>query len=342
MIGGTVLGVYPVFDWISDLFVEKKDYRGKHVIITGGGTGLGQALAVQFASFGANVTIISRDFKHLQETKELAADVVSGHVKYGTELPDCLINRPTPSENRSEVLCLPCDVTDFEALQKVIKEAVNHFGSPDLVITCAGLAWPRYITEASLEEYEKMMNLNYFGTVKTVKATLPYMLEKKSGQYLIVSSAFALMGSIGYSGYCASKYAVRGFAESLRMELKPHNISVQQFFPTNMDTPSYKEENKIKPIEAKKIDESAATVTAENASSVCLSGFLRGEMLIDNAYIEIGTIRNMASGVMPRNNPFREFLFLPIGFTVSAIVEEVFDETVAEARKECGKQPGQI
>jgi len=338
--GGVVMEVDTAVDWLCDLVRTKQDLRGKHVLVTGGGTGLGQALAIEFASLGANVTILSRNMKHLEETRDIISEVVAGRREYGKNICSLLVQKPPKGGNYAEVHCCVCDVTNLQLLEERLKEAVTKFGNFDIVATCAGFAKPKYFIDSSTEDFEQQIKLNYMGTVNTVKATLPYMLEKGAGSYIIVSSALALMGSIGYASYCGSKYAVRGFADALRMEFKPHNISVHQFYPANMDTPSYKEENKTKPVEAKQIDESASTVTAEVAGEACMNGFLRGYPSIDNAPIEIGTVRIMGNGITPRPNPFRDFLYLPVGFIAGHIVGECFDETVADARKKAGKRPG--
>jgi len=337
--GGFVMEADSALDWFCDLFKAKKDLRGKHVLVTGGGTGLGQAMAIEFASLGANVTIMSRNMKHLEETRDIIQQVVDGTLEYGKNISSLLVQRPPKGNNFAEVFCLACDITDRNMLEEKLREATAKFGAFNIVANCAGYSLPKYIVDSTYEDYENQIKLNYMGTVNVVKATLPYMLDK-GGAYILVSSALGLMGSIGYTGYCGSKFAVRGFAESLRMELKPHNIVVHQFFPANMDTPSYKEENKTKPIEAKQIDESAATVTAEVAGEACINGFLRDYTVIDNAPIEIGTVRIMANGIYPRANPFREFAFLPVGFIAGHIVGESFDETVEATRKKHGKKPG--
>ena len=278
--------------------------------------------------------------KHLEETKEMVAQVVAGTLKYGEDIASLLVEKPAAGSNFAEVYCCECDVTKPEMLEEKLKDAVSKFGQFDVVVTCAGFSRPKYLVDSTADDYRMQMELNYMGTVNTVKATLPHMLEKGKGSYIIVSSALALMGSIGYTGYCGSKFAVRGFADALRMELLPHGISVHQFYPANMDTPGYAEENKTKPVEAKMIDESAEMVTPEVAGVACMNGFLRDYPSIDNAPIEIGTVRIMGNGITPRSNPFREFMYLPVGFIAGHIVGQSFDDTVAAARRKSNKKPG--
>ncbi|KAH8069647.1 3-dehydrosphinganine reductase [Aureococcus anophagefferens] len=98
------------------------------------------------------------------------------------------------------------------------------------------------------------MDLNYLGVVKTLKATLPGMVDRKAGTAVLVSSGLALCGYAGYSAYAPTKWAVRGLAETLRSELLPFDISVHSVYPPNMDTPGFVEENRTKPKSAKAIE----------------------------------------------------------------------------------------
>jgi 3-dehydrosphinganine reductase len=165
----------------------------RHVLITGGGTGLGQGLACHFAALGANVTVMSRSMNHLEETSNLCEGYIHGTAT-GDIVSGLLVEKPLPGKNFAEVLRLTCDVTKEDELKEKVAEAVARFGAFDLVVTSAGFSKPQYCMNASISEYEDQLALNYLGTVKTVRATLPFMLEKGSGSYIIVSSALALMG----------------------------------------------------------------------------------------------------------------------------------------------------
>ena len=111
-------------------------------------------------------------------------------------------------------------------MNRAIAEAVRVHGSPDYLICSAGSSTPGYFLDQTMDIFRNTMELNYIGIVASVKATLPYMLRNNQGHLVLVSSAAAISGWIGYSSYCPSKYAVRGLADSLRSELKGSNIDI--------------------------------------------------------------------------------------------------------------------
>ena len=110
------------------------------------------------------------------------------------------------------------------------------------------------------------MDLNYFGTVNMVKALLPAMLERGSGHIVNISSVAAFLGVFGYSAYGASKYAVRGFSDVLRAEVKPLGVRVSVVFPPDMDTPGLANENKTKPFETHEIEGKHGCVSSGESS----------------------------------------------------------------------------
>ncbi len=101
------------------------------------------------------------------------------------------------------------------------------------------------------------MEINYLGTAYAIRTVLPSMKSRRKGRIVCVSSVGGLIGLYGYTAYGASKFAVRGFAEALQMEVKPYGITVTVAFPPDTDTPCFVEENKIKPQETKLISESS-------------------------------------------------------------------------------------
>ena len=123
------------------------------------------------------------------------------------------------------------DVTDLAQVQSAQQHIQREAGVPDLLINCAGGAHPGYVQELPLEVFHEMMDLNYFGTVHMVKAWLPAMLERGSGHIVNVSSVAGFLGAFGYSAYGPSKYAVRGFSDVLRLEVKPLGLRVSVVFP---------------------------------------------------------------------------------------------------------------
>ena len=115
--------------------------------------------------------------------------------------------------------------------------------------------------------YRDMINLNYLGSVFTVKAVLPKMIERKQGGHIVfVSSAAALTSFVGYSQYCPSKWAVRALGDSLRNELRLYDIKVTQFYPSNMDTEGFEIEERTKPAPTKEIEGTAKLFKPDEVS----------------------------------------------------------------------------
>ena len=188
----------------SRMFWKKKyNWEGKHVLITGGSKGIGYAIARACVQKGCNVTILARSRNDL----EAAAKTLES------------IKTDNPNSSR-RVRYYAADTTNMEQLQKAIAASIVDSGPIDVAICNAGLSIPKLCTQTSIEEYEKQANVNYLGTVRTVKLVLPGMLERKSGHILLVSSVVGVLGFAGYSSYAPTKWAIRGFADCLHNEVR--------------------------------------------------------------------------------------------------------------------------
>ncbi len=227
-------------------------YHNQHVIITGGSSGIGKALAILLAQQGANITLIARDRQKLETARQ--------------EIMAVTLN-PT-----QEIFTTTADVSHQPSIAQAITEAIAKLGTPKLLITSAGITHPGYFAQIPLKVFEQIMAVNYFGTLYSIKAVLPKMLERKSGSIVLISSGAGLIGIYGYSAYCPSKFALRGLAESLRGELKPQGINLTIVYPPDTDTPQLAAENKIKPAETKKITATAKILTAKAVAEQILWG----------------------------------------------------------------------
>ncbi|MEM8721706.1 MAG: SDR family oxidoreductase [Cyanobacteria bacterium P01_G01_bin.39] len=232
-------------------------YLNQHVIITGGSSGIGKALAKSLAQQGANLSLIARDRRKLEQTKQEIINLTPGQVEIAT-----------------------ADVSDRQSITSAIQQAIAILGTPELLITSAGMAHPGYFAQIPLEIFERTMAVNYFGTLYSIKAILPEMLKNNRGQIVMISSGAGLIGIYGYSAYCPSKFALRGLAESLRGELKPQGIKITIVYPPDTDTPQLAAENKIKPIETKKITATAKTWSASAVAAAILTGVDQGRFAI--------------------------------------------------------------
>ncbi len=228
------------------------NFKGKHIIITGGSSGIGKATAKLLASKGANLSIIARDPVKLETTK--------------LELENNKIN---PQQS---IFTIAADVSNCQQIEEAIQNCISTVGSPDILITSAGIVSPGYFQDLSNETFERTMAVNYFGALYSIKAVLPSMEKQQKGHIILISSAAGLIGVYGYTSYSPSKFALRGLAESLRGELKISGISVSIVYPPDTDTPMLEAENKIKPPEMKAITSTAKALTAETVAKEIIKG----------------------------------------------------------------------
>jgi len=188
------------------------NYSGKVVLITGASSGIGKEAAAEFAKLHAFLVLVSRDKNRLEETvKELS--------KYQTE-----------------ILVLPCDVSDKEQANQMSKAVLEKFGTVDVLVNNAGFGIYSTVSDIKVEEIESQMATNYLGMVYCTKSFLPRMLEKKSGHIVNVASVAASFGIPGMASYCASKFAMLGFSESLYHELKGSGVGVTVVSPIMVRT----------------------------------------------------------------------------------------------------------
>jgi NAD(P)-dependent dehydrogenase (short-subunit alcohol dehydrogenase family) len=236
-----------------------KSYQGKTIYITGGSSGIGLAAAKQFAAAGANVAIFSRDKKKLDTALSLiqAAKVSDGQ-KFTAEVLDV--------GNNAEV----------EAKLGVM---ARDFGAPDILVNCAGTVWCNYIEQTPYDAFETEMRTNFFGVRNMVVACLPFM-KQKGGHIVNVSSTLGFLGAFGYSAYCPSKFAIVGFSEVIRAEMKKYNIRVSVLCPPDTDTPQLAEENKTKPPETRAINSNAGLMQPEQVAAAIIKGIEKNRLMI--------------------------------------------------------------
>lgn len=215
-------------------------HKGKLAMVTGGSEGIGKEIALELIRQGADVLVFSRSNEKLQNALREFESARRG------------------PEQRIKVHAL--DVTDHKATTGTLNAMVKEYGVPDYVINCAGYARPGYLTDLEIDHYQKMMDLNYFGIVNVCKALVPHLINAKKGHIVNTSSMAGFIGLFGYTGYCASKYAVVGFSEALRRELEHCNVKVSVLCPPNTKTPGLIEENKYKPQEVLATEEKAEPV----------------------------------------------------------------------------------
>ncbi len=185
---------------------EKRFFNGKTVVITGASSGIGRALAYEFAAHGANVVIGAR---HEEKLTEIADDLTGR----GAAVARCT-----------------ADVTQEADCRRLIETAVTRFGGIDILICNAGISMRALFDEVDLEVLPRLMDVNFWGTVYCTKYALPY-LQAAKGTVVGVSSVAGLHGLPGRTGYSASKYAMTGFLDTIRIENRRKGLHVMVACP---------------------------------------------------------------------------------------------------------------
>ncbi len=175
----------------------------KVVLITGASEGIGRATAQTFASHGYQLVLAARTADPL--TKAALA---------------------LESEFNCDVLAVPTDVTDPEQTQTLITRTLDRYDHIDCLINNAGICMSGSFAHSSLDQIHQLMNVNFWGYIHTIRAVLPHFLNRRQGQIINVGSFGGKMPLPGMATYCASKYAVTGLTDALRLELTPKGIRV--------------------------------------------------------------------------------------------------------------------
>ena len=233
-------------------------YRNKLVLITGGSSGLGLALAKQLAEQEANVWILARHPEALESAvNEMESLRKNPNQKFG---------------------CIKADVTHEQEISSELGRFMQENGVPDILINCAGSSIPGMFVEQENEVFHQMMDLNYFGTVYITKKVIPGMIQRHSGHIITISSIAGYGGALGYAAYCAAKCAVKAFSEAIRPELKEFGIRVSCVFPPSMQTPGLEVENFYKPAVTRVMEESNISLVApEIVAKALLKDAARGK-----------------------------------------------------------------
>ena len=179
----------------------------KIAIITGASSGIGKALAYEFAKNGYNISICARRIEKLKDISEDISSIYS-----------------------SEVLISKVDVSVKADCKRFIEETISKFGKIDVLINNAGISQRALFEELKLDDFKKIMDINYWGTVMCTKYALPHLLKSK-GSVVAISSISGFSPLPGRTGYCSSKYAIHGFLESLRIENLKRGLHVMIVAP---------------------------------------------------------------------------------------------------------------
>ena len=187
-------------------------FHNKVVWITGASSGIGESLARAFASKGAKLVLSSRRKEELERVKK------------------------TLKSEDANIMILPLDLADTSKTDALTKQVIGRFGRIDILINNAGISQRSLTKDTPLDIDRKVMEVNYFGTVALTKSVLPFMLNQNSGHIIAISSIVGKFGFYLRSAYSASKHALHGFFESLRMEIHNENVKILIVCPGKIRT----------------------------------------------------------------------------------------------------------
>jgi short-subunit dehydrogenase len=214
--------------------------KGLTALVTGASSGIGRALALRLARDGARVALVAR---RPPELEALAAEI---------------------RRNGGEAIPLPGDVSDRSAAERISAEALGRLGRVDILFNNAGYGGHRRFLEWDLDDLERMMRVNYLGSVYLTRLLLPQMVERRTGWVVFVASVAGRIGTPEESAYAATKFAVVGLAEALSIEVEDAGVHVLTVCPGVVRTPFFDAEAlaRLPPVARRRIVEPDELVDA--------------------------------------------------------------------------------
>lgn len=200
------------------------DLKGKTALITGGGSGIGLAIASACVKEGINVVIASRREDVLKAAAEELNSLNGGKAAYVT-----------------------CDLRVPEEVTHAVKYTKELFGTVDILINNSGLGVDKYVIDCSVEEWDLVLDTNLKGTFLMTKEVLPLMKKQKSGYIINISSQAGKHGYPQAAPYCASKFGLLGFAEALQTEVRDFGVHVHSLCPALVQVPAPEKESDMIP-----------------------------------------------------------------------------------------------
>ncbi|SER70602.1 NADP-dependent 3-hydroxy acid dehydrogenase YdfG [Gracilibacillus ureilyticus] len=220
----------------------------KVVLITGTNSGFGLLTVLEFLKKGYRVIATMRDVKNKDELVEKVEN--SGFI------------------DRLDILQL--DVTKKEEIQSVKNELIKRYGKIDILINNAGYSQGGFVSDLTVEQWQNQFNVNVHGVLRVTKTMLPLLREAGKAHIVNISSVSGSLGFPGLSPYCASKFAIEGFSESLRLELLKENIYVSLVQPASYQTKIWEKglaSIQWKQLEEDELKQAVLSYAAESAKS---------------------------------------------------------------------------
>ncbi|XP_022103395.1 3-ketodihydrosphingosine reductase-like [Acanthaster planci] len=247
------------FVWLSSSIKPKLlDLKQAHVVITGGSSGIGKAVAAEVLKQGANVTILARNQTRLQKAKEDLQQYIK-------------------DKDNQKILCISVDVShEYAAVEDAVRKSAEELGPCDILVNSAGMSRAVSFEDTNINDFKRVMDANFLGSVYPTRAVLPYMKERRRGRIVFISSQAGQLGVYGYTAYGSSKFAVRGLAETLQMEVKPYNIYITINFPPDTDTPMLAEDKINMPKETILVSETSGLHQPEEIAKIVVKDAKHG------------------------------------------------------------------
>jgi 3-dehydrosphinganine reductase len=230
-----------------------------HALITGGSSGIGFAAAKALVQRGVSISLIARNPARLENAAAALRNLARAGIR---------------------VEAYAADVGDAGAVADAVAAAIRVLGPATWAIASAGIVHPGHFMTQDIAAHQQQVSTNYLGTVHFAHAVSRTMAKTGGGKLVLISSGAALVGLYGYASYGPSKFAIRGLAESLRVELKPHGISVTLVMPGDTQTPQLEAELPLRPAVTSKLAEGAKIMTADAVAEKFIAKAELGKFLV--------------------------------------------------------------
>lgn len=235
-----------------------KNFTGKTVFITGGASGIGLEAGKRLATFGAHIVVL--DFN--------PTDAAQSAIETARQSP------------LQRVARYQLDIANRQAVLETVAQAAAEIGVPDMIINCAGIGVTGEFATMKFEDFDRVMQVNLFGSRHICEAVFPLMHARRQGKIVLIASMAAITPVYGYTDYGTSKSAVLGFGESLRYELKPHGIDVVVCCPGQVETPMVATERHVIHPATRDMKKFGGIIPVDQAVSELISGIRRGKAFI--------------------------------------------------------------
>jgi 3-dehydrosphinganine reductase len=233
------------------------DFKGKTIVITGGSSGLGLALAKYFSKQEAKIVLIARNKEKLLEAEKA--------------LREC--------NPKVRVINYSVDISQENRVADLPNAIAKEFGAIDVLINSAGILYEGYFENTSLDTFKNIQQTNFLALVNMTQAFLPYLKQSK-GRIVNIASMASYFGTFGYTAYCASKFAVLGFSEALRYELRPQGVRLHVVCPPEFEGPMVEGITEGRTPENQQIVQSAGVLSVDDVLKETIKGIEKNKFII--------------------------------------------------------------